>query len=314
MPPTRRFVPPRPAGVPEVPRQRLPSVPQALPEPEPEPEPVPEPKQEPEQEPEQELLRLPCGCLAPPPETAGAGGHPGAGAPHEHEHARRRPAVLLAALVGVGVLVLAAFLFFRGPDPAPEAGRPAPTAPRAQVPEEDPPAAVATPGSYARSQILNSGEIRVSQWIRSAEVVPGVDLRLPDPGVTDGSIRATEVVVTAGGLPVPGAATVGARAQHYEFKETAELVHVTYSLTGAVVRSPSVPGRALAQVTSLTADGPDGPRRIDLVGDVTSAACLTGVDLAPQPCGEPDDDGQTWRVVLRGADRDAAVQAQVDLG
>jgi hypothetical protein len=209
----------------------------------------------------------------------------------------------------VGVLVLAAVLLVRGPDDSPEATTPGP---EVSVPEEAPPAAVAEPGSYARSRILDDGEIRVSQWIRGASALSGVDLRLPAHPPRDGA-RATRVVVTAGGLRVPGSASIGATPQHYEFPEAAELVHVTYSLTGAVVRSPSVPGRALAEVTALTADVAGGPSRVDLVGNVTSAACSTGSGAAPRPCGGPDA-GRAWRVVLRGADRAATVQAQVDLG
>lgn len=308
---TKKKQPPRPLpGAPRAHPAEPGRAPQRTPEPPPvtaaaAPQPVQAPVPQPVPPPLPEPPLLPCGCLAPPP---GSGAPGSAGGP-PHDHGRRRPpAAVLAALAGVGVLVLGAVLLLRGQDGSPQASGPGPDL---SVPGEDPPAVVAEPGSYARSRILDDGEIRVSQWIRGASALSGVDLRLPAHPPRDGA-RATKVVVTAGGLRVPGSASIGATPQHYEFPEAAELVHVTYSLTGAVVRSPSVPGRALAEVTALTADVAGGPSRVDLVGDVTSAACSTP-GSAPRPCGGPDA-GRAWRVVLRGADRAATVQAQVDLG
>jgi hypothetical protein len=93
--------------------------------------------------------------------------------------------------------------------------------------------------------------------------------------------------------------------------------YVRYRLSGAVERSTSVPGRALARVTALQL----GMRRpLDEVSrwvtgaEVLSLACAPVAPAdqpLPVPCGMPTSGG--WQVDLAGARVDDAVIAQVEL-
>ena len=85
---------------------------------------------------------------------------------------------------------------------------------------------------------------------------------------------------------------------------------------GAVERSGSVPGRALATVTALDVDMiPPLVATTYAVsgGDVLALACAPDEpdDAVPAPCGAPA--GRGWRVERAGNDRNDVVIAQLDL-
>lgn len=182
--------------------------------------------------------------------------------------------------------------------------------------QANPPAQLPRAGSYVDSRILANGDIRIEQWVRTRTPIWELELVVPHDSGPGGAPRATDVDV----VNELGEESVGATAGTsvaYRLNFPSLIVRVRYTLVGAVVRSPSAPGRALARFTSadlVYTPKDDGPKMVRIRGPaVLNVACRPpSHDAGPRPCGSPA--GTSWQVVLNGADRGDQVSAQVNLG
>ncbi|KQT94369.1 hypothetical protein ASG49_05675 [Marmoricola sp. Leaf446] len=176
------------------------------------------------------------------------------------------------------------------------------------------PVAVAPDSEYVRSRVRAEGDIRVDHWIASTRPVSRLRLSVPTvPGTGSDPVTAREVRVETPSGDRPGPGVVRGSSAAYSL-DGAEEVHVSYVLTGAVMRSDDDPDRALARLTSLDLDVSRGrvPRTVTVLGGrLLSAACAADAAATPRPCGQAE--GRTWRVRLEPAERDDLVQAQLDL-
>jgi hypothetical protein len=177
----------------------------------------------------------------------------------------------------------------------------------------EPPGALRSTGTHARSVVHPDGTIRVTLWVRVGADVDRITLASYDPDQSGEPTVATHLdIVDASGSEVLSEGKVGTDARTVELESSREL-RLTYDLTGAVSMSGSVPGRAIATSTALDVEYPDeGPATLEVTGaEVLTLACggLEPDDL--RPCGRPDGGG--WRVRLDGAVRDDRVSAQLDL-
>lgn len=221
-----------------------------------------------------------------------------------------------ASIIGISAIVLinlaaAGFLVFvltSATSDTPERGLP----PNVAAP--DPPRLLARRESYVETKVLPNGEVAVRQWIRAGEPIDQLSLALPSiAGMAD--LAATDVQVTAEGQPVDGPASISGRRVTYSFDPTVNL-QVSYLLSGAVKRSSSAAGRALAMATTL--DVTYAPRaeqetRVVRAPEVLSLACSSSPQEPPVPCGADYGDGQ-WRVELTGADVVDRVTAVLTIG
>jgi hypothetical protein len=180
----------------------------------------------------------------------------------------------------------------------------------------EPPLALPVNGSYVETVVLPSGDLKVTHWIQTK--VPQFNIRLMPPtlfGIDSGVVTATDVEVAADGRVVPGADSVDGASQSYQFFGTKSIL-VTYVLSGALERSPSVEGRALARVTALdlryVSMGGESVRSVK-GAEVLNLACSpsTAPNAVPEPCGKPDSDG--WQVRLTGDNWNDHVMAQLNL-
>ncbi len=126
---------------------------------------------------------------------------------------RMGPAVLVLAGVAALVVALLVLLPLGSSDPS----RPTGTGLRekgsaAQF------AALPPNGSFTRTRVLTSGDLRVDQWIRSRVQLSSLTLAVPRvAGLDPGSVSADDVTVVAGGGRVKGATSVGPTAEIYRF-------------------------------------------------------------------------------------------------
>ena len=169
--------------------------------------------------------------------------------------------------------------------------------------------------ALVQARVTASGEVVVRQWIRSASTLFGIGL-LPLPATAGSSpVQVRDVQVFANGGSALGAERVENEREYYPFHAGTKDVFVTYRLLGAVERSGSVAGRALATITALDVDvNPPLVATTYAVsgGEVLNLACSAPQDGAvPVPCGEPNDSG--WQVLLDKAGRHDVVTAQLDL-
>ena len=288
---------------------------------EPEPEPAAEPGVEAEQE--------PVKGLEPEPETSNAPAAVGDGrsglrsnilatvprlgeseSSHPPPIAARdstssRMLVVLAAAVLILGLVLVVTQHW-GSDDVPEGKKPAA--------KFDPPEALPANSEYVQSRVLRSGDVQVEHWIRSTRTISELTLRVPTLIRNDqATVMAREVTVESNSGTQRGEDLVGATSETYSFGGTPTL-HVSYLLTGVVVRSSSASERALAPLTSLdlrfTHDGVDKTVMVT-GGRLLSAACSADPNAVPRPCGNAA--GQGWRVTLDAPERHDRVMAQLDL-
>lgn len=182
--------------------------------------------------------------------------------------------------------------------------------------QANPPAQLPRTGSYVDSRILANGDIRIEQWVRTRAPIWKLELVVPHGNGPGGAPWATDVdVVNELGEESVGA-TVGTSVA-YRLNFPSLIVRVRYTLVGAVVRSPSMPGRALARFTSgdlVYTPKEDGPKMVRIRGpEVLNVACRApSHDAGPRPCGSQA--GTSWQVELNGADRGDQVSAQVNLG
>lgn len=168
--------------------------------------------------------------------------------------------------------------------------------------------------SYAESEVLMSGEVVVHQWIRSDEPLGLLRLALPEVPGAEG-LSASEVEVLADDAVVAGPASITGAPATYTFDETTD-VRVRYVLTGAVERSDSAAGRALAVATTL--DVGYAPRtgretRVVMAPEVLSLACSPSPEASAVPCGRANGTNE-WRVELTGPRVVDRVLAQLTLG
>ncbi len=270
----------------------------AAPEPEPEPEPARESQPDPVAEPESERETRPVVVGGDQARTG--------------RSLRRGPALVAAALIALLVANLVLLYLVIARDDSPQGGSDLEATPTVVL---RPPASLPATGSLDRVRVLGRGDLQVTQWVRSGAGLDRVVLSAPDPSVGSGSVKASGLVVVADGSRVPGPGTVGDDPQVFTFQDPAQLVRVTYRLSGVVERSPDVPGRALLRATALrlTATPADGPARVELTGaPVLSVACVAqGSTALPVPCGSASSGGWT---VERTPDRRAdGLVAQVQL-
>ncbi|CUR60153.1 hypothetical protein NOCA270106 [metagenome] len=185
-------------------------------------------------------------------------------------------------------------------------------APRAKAVE--PPAPVALPdiGSFVQSTVLADGDILVQHWIR-ADGIFTLTLSAPELATTS-QVRASDVEILADGTELFGRSSIET-ADRTHYLEGAKAIYVSYLLEGAIERTDSAPGRALARVTALDvsydAQGGTSTRRIQ-GADVLSMACYppTSPGTGVRPCGS-DEDG-AWQVELDPRNRDDRVMVQFD--
>ncbi len=167
--------------------------------------------------------------------------------------------------------------------------------------------------SYVDTEVLPNGEVVVHHWIRTVEPFQRLRLALPRfPGADD--LSATGVEVVAGGALVGGPESITGRRGTYTFDATDE-VQVLYRLNGAVQRSDSAAGRALALATSLHVQyQPRVERETREVRapEVLALACSPTPEASPVPCGVAGGDNR-WRVELTGRQVVSRVVAQLTL-
>ena len=180
----------------------------------------------------------------------------------------------------------------------------------------NPPPQLPRAGSYVDSRILANGNIRIVHWVRPRTPISEIELVVPHADGPGGAPTATDVNVAGELGAVSNGTTVNSSAE-YQLFQPSGIVRVRYTLVGAVVRSPSAPGRALARFTSadlVYMPEADGPRVVRIRGpEVLNVACRApSQEAAPKPCGSPT--GTSWQVELRGADLADEVSAQVNLG
>jgi hypothetical protein len=159
-------------------------------------------------------------------------------------------------------------------------------------------------GSYLEVTVLDSGDLEVDQWVRSSAPLTALRLSVPaDPLVGD-AVVASDLRVSADGAEADVPTSPGAAPVVITLADVHQ-VHLTYRLSGAVLRSPSRADRALARTVSLDVDlnGEPGrePARIRFQ-DATALAVICDDGGGQVPCGRRDDTGD-WRV--RAADSGA---------
>ncbi len=211
-------------------------------------------------------------------------------------------ATLVIALVLAGAL---GFLVLREGDAEPPA---APARPAAVDSPRVPPNS-----TYERTEVTDSGELRVTQVIRSDALLFNVGLSVPDLSEYGLAARAENVKVVVDDRVVPGPKAIDKFAE-YPFVGAMN-VEISYLLTGVVERSESSQGRALARVVALDVDYEPPPTTTIKVVEgsfVLSLACWGGRGDPVRPCGAPVDDG--WGVRLTGDRIDQRVMAQLDIG
>lgn len=226
-------------------------------------------------------------------------------APTPRRDARRRIGVLalvLGVLLGVAV-VGTAYWWTARDDGAPRAEG-AWTAPEGLDPDE----------GYVETRVHADGTMEVRQWMHADEALERVTLRIPRV-TSAGQLAAQDVEVLADGEPVEGRGEITYFAAAYDLGGASE-VELRYRLVGAVERSSSAPGRALAVATALDARFSPAPARevrVVKAPEVLSLACARSADASPVPCGTPDGDGE-WHVELAGRRAADRVIASVTIG
>jgi len=211
------------------------------------------------------------------------------------------------------LLVIVVFFVFRDMgDPQDRPAEPGPVSAAAS----GAPQVLAPNESYVETRVLASGDVVVRQWIRADAPLDRLRLALPEvQGTAD--LSATEVEVLADGAVVAGPATMtgGGDGATYTFAETAD-VQLSYVLAGAVERSDSAAGRALALATTLDVRySPQTERETRIVHapEVLSLACSASPEAPTAPCGQADGLDR-WRVELTGPRVVDRVVAQITLG
>lgn len=219
----------------------------------------------------------------------------------------RRPARTLLLVVGVLLIGIAAggLAYWWGArdddDPAREEAWVAPPG-------------LAADEGYVETRVHADGTVEVRQWIRADEPLERLTLRVPRV-TSAGQLAADRVEVLADGSRVSGREEISYFNATYDLAG-ATAVELRYRLVGAIQRSDSAPGRALAVATGLeTRFSPAPGREVRVVKapEVLSLACTPAADVSPVPCGTPEGDGE-WRVDLAGRRVTERVVASLTVG
>jgi len=229
----------------------------------------------------------------------------------------RRTYVLMAGVVVLVVVVVGAVALVRGDgggagqEPARQPGSSLGVDTRAPPP----PVPVRPDTTYTQVTVLEGGQLRVEQWIRSTHFLFGVSLAVPtDPGLQADAVQATDVRVVAADTLVAGPTQLDDGSASYEYPG-AQQIYLSYRLSGVLERSDTESGRALVRATSL--DLSFRPRSqtstVSFVGaSLLNLACRPKyVDVPPTPCGVRTQDG--WTLDLPTDSQGYRVMAQVDL-
>lgn len=215
-------------------------------------------------------------------------------------------------LVVLGLLVVALVLLVVGvrywTDDSPRAALPSAAATTSQL------VSVPAGQAFVRTEVLPSGELVVTQWIHSKVPLDGVVLSPPGT-VGTGRVLVDRVRVRAGDSAVAGAEQILGQPRRYSFP-AATSIQITYHLTGAVERSSSAPGRALARITSLDVSYEPASELVTrsiTADEVLSLACAgPGGSSTQTPCGARVAQDE-WQVELAGDRAADRVIAQVTL-
>jgi hypothetical protein len=171
--------------------------------------------------------------------------------------------------------------------------------------------------SFVRTRVLPSGDLEVTQWIRSRNWVYAVTLSTPRvAGLATGTLSTTGVALGSDGKQT---ATLGAQGfepgtRIFELPPTHSL-YIRYRLSGVLEKSPGASGRALARITSL-----DVRTRTHLVSTTRTVVGARVLNLActpdkpnalTTPCGI--EHGGVWSVRLPRGQEGSQVMAQLDL-
>lgn len=178
-----------------------------------------------------------------------------------------------------------------------------------------PPVPLRPDTTYTQVTVLEGGQLRVEQWIRSTHFLFGVSLAVPtEPQLQAGAVHATEVRVVAADSVVAGPAELHDGSASYAYPGAQE-IYLSYRLSGVLERSETESGRALARVTSLDVSFRPRSQRstVSFVGaNLLNLACQPRYfDVPPTPCGMHTEDG--WTLDLPTDSQGYRVMAQVDL-
>ena len=180
-----------------------------------------------------------------------------------------------------------------------------------------PPVALANDTSYVRTEVLPSGDLVVSQWVRVTRTSATVQIGVPSmAGLRASAVTVSNLFVAVDGLDVatpnagPGHATWTVRLG------AAHSVYLRYRLAGVFHRGTPTAHRGLARITSL---------------DMRSNVALTGVTAAVEganilalactkpapgavavPCGSTTAGG-AWEVHLGAGDVEDRILAQLEI-
>lgn len=222
--------------------------------------------------------------------------------------ARREVMTGLIILAVVAAAVVLLVVVVRQPDEAPPvslAGAPSVVT--------EPPVLLASGETYVRTEALPAGDLLVTQWIESDQLLFNVLMARPQVEGAEG-VTAQQVRVVADDRIATGPEQIrSGRPARYSFLG-ATSVQISYRLTGALEFSSSAPGRALAPLTSLDVTyepASTAVTRAIVAPEVLSLACASpGNKTSPRPCGAPDSRG-TWTVEVVGPFAQDRVIAQL---
>jgi hypothetical protein len=170
--------------------------------------------------------------------------------------------------------------------------------------------------SYIRTRVLATGDLEVTQWIASATPVQSLSLRVPPvPGLAPASVSLGRLVVAVDGVRSNAVPLASQPTGTWEYRlPNARAVFLRYRLSGAV-QTTSVPGRAVATITSLlvSTGHPLTSTTQAVVGhDVLALGCsLPTPGAAPTLCGVTSNGISSVR--LYGAQQQRRITAQVQL-
>lgn len=179
----------------------------------------------------------------------------------------------------------------------------------------EPPGALTAGEAYVLTRTLPTGELHVTHWIESRQLMFRLELTLPQVADAEG-LTADQVRVVADDRAAAGPDQIRSGGSSLYSFLGAKSLQINYRLTHAVARSASAPGRALAQISALDATYDPPSRRVTravTAPDVLSLACAPpAVESTPAPCGSRAAAG-VWTVELTGSRVTERVIAQLSL-
>ena len=169
-------------------------------------------------------------------------------------------------------------------------------------------------GSYLEVTVLESGDLEVDQWVRSSTPLTALSLSVPADPLLGDAVVASDLLVTADGAEADVPTSLGTSPAVITLADVHQ-VHLTYRLSGALLRSPSRADRALARTVALDLDLDEEPRRepatISFRG-ATALAVICDGGGGQVRCGRLDDTGD-WQVRAAPAGAEDRVMALLEL-